>query len=84
MGEFPSGQRGQTVNLLSLTSVVRIHLPPPSIKPLKTNVFSGFLYVIAAFLNIWSGLLSVKDRKRAAVSNSSPTAGVQGNALCGK
>ena len=30
MGEFPSGQRGQTVNLLSLTSVVRIHLPPPS------------------------------------------------------
>ena len=29
MGEFPSGQRGQTVNLLSLTSVVRIHLPPP-------------------------------------------------------
>ena len=30
MGEFPSGQRGQTVNLLSVTSVVRIHLPPPS------------------------------------------------------
>ena len=29
-GEFPSGQRGQTVNLLSLTSMVRIHLPPPS------------------------------------------------------
>ena len=26
---FPSGQRGQTVNLLSLTSMVRIHLPPP-------------------------------------------------------
>ena len=30
MGEFPSGQRGQTVNLLSVTSVVRIHLPPPA------------------------------------------------------
>ncbi len=28
-GDFPSGQRGQTVNLLSLTSVVRIHHPPP-------------------------------------------------------
>lgn len=28
MGEFPSGQRGQTVNLLALPSVVRIHLPP--------------------------------------------------------
>ena len=31
MGEFPSGQREQTVNLLSVTSVVRIHLPPPKI-----------------------------------------------------
>ena len=30
MGDFPSGQRGQTVNLLSLTSVVRIHHPPPN------------------------------------------------------
>ena len=29
MGEFPSGQRGQTVNLLAVLSVVRIHLPPP-------------------------------------------------------
>ena len=29
MGAFPSGQRGQTVNLLSLTSVVRIHPLPP-------------------------------------------------------
>ena len=29
MGEFASGQRGQTVNLLLIASVVRIHLPPP-------------------------------------------------------
>ena len=29
MEGFPSGQRGQTVNLLSPTSMVRIHLPPP-------------------------------------------------------
>ena len=29
MEEFPSGQRGQTVNLLRLASMVRIHLPPP-------------------------------------------------------
>ena len=28
MGGFPSGQRGQTVNLLQLASVVRIHLRP--------------------------------------------------------
>ena len=32
MGEFPSGQRGQTVNLLLIASVVRIHLPPPTRK----------------------------------------------------
>ena len=29
VGEFPSGQRGQTVNLLSMTSMVRIHPLPP-------------------------------------------------------
>ena len=29
MGEFPSGQRGQTVNLLRFASVVRIHPLPP-------------------------------------------------------
>ena len=28
MDGFPSGQRGQTVNLLRLASVVRIHLHP--------------------------------------------------------
>ena len=42
MGEFPSGQRGQTVNLLSVTSVVRIHLPPPA-KCLDITRFQGFL-----------------------------------------
>ena len=40
-GDFPSGQRGQTVNLLSLTSVVRIHHPPP--KNPKAKAF-GFFY----------------------------------------
>ena len=35
MGAFPSGQRGQTVNLLSLTSVVRIHPLPPTKKVLR-------------------------------------------------
>ena len=32
MGEFPSGQRGQTVNLLSVTTVVRTHPLPPTKK----------------------------------------------------
>ena len=41
MGEFPSGQRGQTVNLLSLTSLVRIQLPPPyNEKTTREVVFS--------------------------------------------
>ena len=41
MGEFPSGQRGQTVNLLLIASVVRIHLPPPTKKtsPLAVSFF---------------------------------------------
>ena len=30
MEEFPSGQRGQTVNLLRFASVVQIHPPPPT------------------------------------------------------
>ena len=29
MGVYPSGQRGQTVNLLSVTTVVRTHPLPP-------------------------------------------------------
>ena len=42
MGEFPSGQRGQTVNLLSLTSLVRIQLPPPTKKPNLSTDKLGF------------------------------------------
>ena len=44
MGDFPSGQRGQTVNLLSLTSVVRIHHPPPTKKELLSTQSSFFVY----------------------------------------
>ena len=37
VGDFPSGQRGQTVNLLRFASVVRIHnLPPENPKSLQT------------------------------------------------
>ena len=44
MGEFPSGQRGQTVNLLAMPSVVRIHLPPPNKLPdLSTGQIRQFL-----------------------------------------
>ena len=46
MGEFPSGQRGQTVNLLSVTSVVRIHLPPPERKPCSCNGYRVLLFSV--------------------------------------
>ena len=47
MEEFPSGQRGQTVNLLRLASVVRIHPPPPSgvdtldVYPIFVSIHAG-------------------------------------------
>ena len=45
LGEFPSGQRGQTVNLLSLTSLVRIQLPPPTkTEHLSVDKCSVFVY----------------------------------------
>ena len=55
MGEFPSGQRGQTVNLLSTTSVVRIHSPPPkSEKPHDCAVSLLFLEVDGLVLRRFS------------------------------
>ena len=44
MGAFPSGQRGQTVNLLSVTSVVRIHPLPPTKRELLSTKSSLFVY----------------------------------------
>ena len=43
MGGFPSGQREQTVNLSSMTSVVRIHHLPPVWKALNFECFSSFI-----------------------------------------
>ena len=43
-GAFPSGQWGQTVNLLLNASVVRIHQLPPQ-KPRRINVLRVFLFL---------------------------------------
>ena len=61
MGEFPSGQRGQTVNLLSMTSVVRIHLPPPlkALVRMNQSFFIPF-YIFPAF----AGLSPFQGRKK--------------------
>ena len=46
MEEFPSGQRGQTVNLLRLASMVRIHPPPPK----KLRFLNATFFNISAFV----------------------------------
>ena len=46
MGEFPSGQRGQTVNLLRIASMVRIRPPPPNKKVLKPQWFLDFFFFV--------------------------------------
>ena len=46
MGRFPSGQRGQTVNLLATLSMVRIHLCPYFIA--KTMVAKKAVVVVEA------------------------------------
>ena len=58
-GEFPSGQRGQTVNLLAVLSVVRIHLPP----------LNNFISVIIAG---WSSL-EARRAHNPKVVGSNPT-----------
>ena len=63
MGAFPSGQWGQTVNLLLNASVVRIHQLPP--KSCGKNVSQLFLVVslkndelISPFLQTFFTVLS--------------------------
>ena len=47
MGEFQSGQMGQTVNLLAMLSVVRIHLPPPKqYNPNLVPIGHGFGFIV--------------------------------------
>ena len=48
VGVFPSGQRGQTVNLLRFASVVRIHPLPPSIS-YKKDIAAKNLDFIGVF-----------------------------------
>ena len=48
---FPSGQRGQTVNLLLLASMVRIHLPPPNSK--KCRLYGTFCCLYTIFTRFY-------------------------------
>ena len=65
MGEFPSGQRGQTVNLLSTTSVVRIHLPPPTKKASILRNRSFFRTFLRFLLSGGMGAGEVRGKRGA-------------------
>ena len=72
MDGFPSGQRGQTVNLLSVTSVVRIHPHP------FNNPAYGLFYILSAMIGAldaagWSSLEARRAHNpEAAGSNPAP------------
>ena len=57
MGEFQSGQMGQTVNLLAMPSVVRIHLPPPKQPEQLFRLFVLSGYFARICLEIVTGTL---------------------------
>ena len=42
MDGFPSGQRGQTVNLLQIASVVRIHRHPFIFLSIRQNTYNSY------------------------------------------
>ena len=58
MGDFPSGQRGQTVNLLAMPSVVRIHHPPPE----KRHTFRCVSFLL------WCGFEPILMRYAGGIS----------------
>ena len=70
MGRFPSGQRGQTVNLLQIASVVRIHLHPFSF----SRIFSKKrTYHIQHNIAGWSSLEARRAHNpKVAGSNPAP------------
>ena len=78
MDGFPSGQRGQTVNLLQFASVVRIHLHPFS--------FSGIFlkrktYHIQHNIAGWSSL-EARRAHNPKVIGSNPIPATQCESIC--
>ena len=69
MDGFPSGQRGQTVNLLQIASVVRIHLHPFCCKICIKTDRTAYNKIIAAG---WSSL-EARRAHNPKVVGSNPT-----------
>ena len=75
MGGFPSGQRGQTVNLLHFASVVRIHLHPLRIFEVM-NILNILWYNLIRYILIpnnagWSSL-EARRAHNPKVTGSNP------------
>ncbi len=65
MERFPSGQREQTVNLLSVTSVVRIHPSPP-----RKSVLFGTDFLLQDNLLPFSSIFVALPRRKSLLSVS--------------
>ena len=69
--EFPSGQRGQTVNLLSVTSMVRIHPPPPKLRRVQcTPQLFSFSNAKRSRLRWYLNRLSLSVKKAVPLRSS--------------
>ena len=77
MGEFPSGQRGQTVNLLLLASVVRIHLLPP-----EKNSHLSKTDVGSFQLSVPYGTISTPSVREVCFAIKVPVGGTLNFTLC--
>ena len=82
MGEFPSGQRGQTVNLLSLTSLVRIQLPPPNKKDTKRCPFCLPAKLFETGFALFVRTKSSKQNRKALVRSFRRKASRSENPAC--
>ena len=73
---FPSGQRGQTVNLLAVLSVVRIHLPPLAARRrIAVRVIFSEIAAYDNFIDVagWSSLEARRAHNpKVASSNLAP------------
>ncbi len=73
MGGFPSGQRGQTVNLLQIASVVRIHLRPCRVDEVNGTVLSAYVHAFDYNTFRWCG--GIGRRKGLKIPRGQPRAG---------
>ena len=71
MGGFPSGQRGQTVNLLQIASVVRIHRHPFIFLSIRQNTYNS--YEVRIYNDAGWSSLEARRAHNPKVVGSNPT-----------